>query len=110
MSAPGWGSWSFVPLLWVGLVVAGVWYVTMLRRVRRVTGKPAGPGHWIFYWSGLAVILIALGSPLNTLAVHWLLLAHMTQHVLLSDIAPPLIILGLRAPVLPLGLPRPMLK
>jgi putative membrane protein len=109
-SAPGWGSWSFVPLLWVGLLVAAVWYVSMLRRVRRVTGKPVGPGHWIFYWCGLAVLLIALGSPLNTIAVHWLLSAHMIQHTLLSDIAPPLLILGLRAPVLPLGVPRPLLK
>jgi cytochrome c oxidase assembly factor CtaG len=109
-SAPSWGSWSFVPLLWIGLLAAGAWYVSMLRRVHRVTGKPVGPGHWIFYWSGLAVLLIALGSPLNTIAVHWLLLAHMGQHTLLSDIAPPLIILGLRAPVLPLGVPRPLLK
>jgi len=108
--APGWGSWSVVPLLWVGLLVAGGWYVSMLRRVRRVTGKPVGPGHWCFYFSGLAVILIALGSPLNTIAVHWLLSAHMIQHVLLADIAPPLVILGLRAPVLPLGMPAPLLR
>jgi putative membrane protein len=109
-SVPGWGSWSVVPLLWVGLLVAGTWYVSMLRRVRRVTGKPVGPGHWAFYFSGLAVLLLALGSPLNTLADHWLLSAHMLQHVLLADIAPPLLILGLRAPVLPLGMPAPMLK
>jgi len=110
MSAPGWGSWSFVPLLWVGLLAAAVWYATMLRRVRRVTGVPVGPGHWMFYGSGLVVLLIALGSPLNTIAVHWLLSAHMIQHTLLSDIAPPLLILGLRAPVLPLGLPAPVLR
>ncbi|HSZ03663.1 MAG TPA: cytochrome c oxidase assembly protein [Solirubrobacteraceae bacterium] len=109
-SVPGWGSWSVVPLLWVGLLVAGTWYVSMLRRVQRVTGKPVGPGHWAFYFSGLAVLLLALGSPLNTLADHWLLSAHMLQHVLLADIAPPLLILGLRAPVLPLGMPAPMLK
>jgi cytochrome c oxidase assembly factor CtaG len=108
--APGWGSWSVAPLLWLGLLVVGVWYVSMLRRVRRVTGKRVGPGHWAFYWSGLAVLAIALGSPLNTLAVHWLLSAHMIQHTLLSDVAPPLLILGLRAPVLPLGLPRPLLR
>ena len=107
--AAGWGSWSFVPLLWVGLLAAAVWYATMLRRVRRVTGTPVGPGHWMFYGSGLAVLLVALGSPLNTIAVHWLLSAHMIQHTLLSDIAPPLLILGLRAPVLPLGLPAPVL-
>ncbi len=109
-SAPGWGSWSIVPLLWIGLLVAGGWYVSMLRRVRRITGKPAGPGHWLFYFSGLGVILVALGSPLNTIAVHWLLSAHMVQHVLLADIAPPLVILGLRAPVLPLGMPAPLLR
>jgi putative membrane protein len=108
--APGWGSWSFVPLLWVGLLVAAAWYVRMMRRVRRLTGKSVGPGHWGFYAAGLLVLLIALGSPLNTMAVHWLLSAHMIQHTLLSDIAPPLIILGLRAPVLPLGVPAPLLK
>jgi putative copper resistance protein D len=107
---PGWGSWSFVPLLWAGLIVAAGWYVSMMRRVRRVTGKSVGPGHWVFYFSGLAVLLVALGSPLNTIAVHWLLAAHMLQHTLLADIAPPLLILGLRAPVLPLGLPAPLLK
>jgi putative membrane protein len=107
---PGWGSWSVVPLLWIGLLAAGAWYVWMMRRVRRLTGKSVGPGHWGFYAAGLLVLLIALGSPLNTLAVHWLLSAHMIQHTLLSDIAPPLIILGLRAPVLPLGVPAPLLK
>jgi len=109
-SAPGWGSWSFVPLLWLGLLAATAWYVSMLRRVRRLTGKPVGPGHWLFYFAGLAVLLVALGSPLNTIADHWLLSAHMIQHTLLSDIAPPLVILGLRAPVLPLGAPRALLK
>ena len=107
---PGWGSWSVVPLLWIGLLAAGAWYVWMMRRVRRLTGKSVGPGHWGFYAAGLLVLLIALGSPLNTMAVHWLLSAHMIQHTLLSDIAPPLIILGLRAPVLPLGVPAPLLK
>jgi cytochrome c oxidase assembly factor CtaG len=109
-SAPSWGSWSIVPVLWIGLAVAAVWYVSALRRVRRIIGKPVGPGHWIFYWSGLGVLLIALGSPLNTIAVHWLLSAHMIQHVLLADIAPPLVILGLRAPILPLGVPKPVLR
>src|ERR1035437_8474433 len=110
MNAPGWGSWSFAPLLWIVLVAAGTWYVSMLRRVRRVTGKPVGPGHWLFYWSGLAVLLIALDSPLNAIGDRWLLWAHMSQHVLLAAIAPPLLILGLRAPVLPLGMPRAALR
>ena len=106
-SAPGWGSWAVDPFLWVALLAAGGWYVSMLRRVRRVTGKPVGPGHWLFYFAGLAMLFIALGSPLDPIGDSRLLIAHMLQHVLLADIAPPLLILGLRAPVLPLGMPRP---
>jgi cytochrome c oxidase assembly factor CtaG len=104
--APGWGSWSFDPVLWIVLVAAGTWYVTMLRRVHRRTGKAVGPGHWLPYFSGIAVLLIALDSPIETIGDSWLLWAHMVQHVLIADIAPPLLILGLRAPVLPLGMPR----
>ncbi len=61
MGYPGWGSWSFDPLVWAVLLVAGCFYATMLRRVRRVTGQSVGPGHWLFYFSGLAVLFIALG-------------------------------------------------
>lgn len=110
MHTAGWGTWSVVPLLWVGLLVAAGWYVSMMRRVKQATGKSVRAGHYVPYFLGLLVLLIALGSPLNTLAVHWLLLAHMLQHTLLSDIAPPLIILGLRAPVLPLGVPKAVMR
>jgi putative membrane protein len=108
--APGWGSWSFDPVLWIVLVAAGTWYVTMLRRVHRKTGKEVGAGHWLPYFCGLAVLLVALGSPIDTIGDSWLLWAHMFQHVLIADIAPPLLILGIRAPVLPLGMPRAALK
>src|SRR5437868_2422788 len=110
MHPPGWGSWSLDPSLWIVLLAAGAWYISMLRRVRRVTGKPAGFGHTIFYWSGLAVLLVALDSPLDAIGDSWLLQAHMLQHVLIADIAPPLLILGERAPVLPLGMPRRALR
>ncbi len=106
MNPPGWGTWSFDPVLWIVLVGAGAWYVSMLRRVERRTGKPVGPGHWIPYFAGLAVLLVALDSPLEAIGDSWLLWAHMVQHVLIADIAPPLLLLGLRAPVLPLGMPR----
>jgi cytochrome c oxidase assembly factor CtaG len=107
--APGWGNWSFDPLALLALVAAGGWYASMLRRVRRKTGRHVGPGHWLFYWSGLGVLLIALLSPIDEIGERWLLSAHMLQHTLLSDVAPALIVLGLRAPVLPLGLPRGLL-
>jgi cytochrome c oxidase assembly factor CtaG len=107
--APGWGNWSFEPLALLALLAAGGWYASMLRRVRRKTGRRVGPGHWLFYWSGLGVLLIALLSPIDEIGERWLLSAHTLQHTLLSDVAPALIVLGLRAPVLPLGLPRGLL-
>jgi cytochrome c oxidase assembly factor CtaG len=108
--APGWGSWSFDPVLWIVLAAAVTWYVSMMRRVRRRTGKAVGAGHWLPYFSGIAVLFIALGSPIDVIGDSWLLMAHMIQHVLIADIAPPLLILGLRAPVLPLGMPRAALR
>lgn len=110
MSAPGWGSWTFDPFLWAALLAAAAWYLSMLRRVRVVTGKSVGAGHWVFYFAGLLMLFIALGSPLDPIGDSRLLLAHMLQHVLLADLAPPLLILGLRAPVLPLGVPKAVLR
>jgi putative membrane protein len=107
--APGWGSWSFDPLALALLLAAAWWYASMLARVRRKTGRPVGPGHWLFYWAGLGLLALALLSPVDAISDRWLLSAHTLQHTLLSDIAPALLILGLRAPVLPLGLPRSLL-
>ena len=78
-AVPGWGSWSFDPVLWIVLALAGTWYVSMLRRVHRKTGKAVGPGHWLPYFSGLAVLLIALASPIDVIGDSWLLWAHMVQ-------------------------------
>jgi putative membrane protein len=110
MSAPGWGTWAVDPFLWIALLAAAGWYVSMVRRAGRVRGKPVGAGHWLFYFAGLLVLFIALGSPLDPIGDSRLLLAHMLQHALLADIAPPLLLLGLRAPVLPLGVPRRVLQ
>ncbi len=97
-------------MLWIVLAAAATWYVSMMRRVQRRTGKPVGAGHWLPYFSGIAVLFIALDSPIDAIGDSWLLMAHMIQHVLIADIAPPLLILGLRAPVLPLGMPRSALR
>jgi len=102
-SAPGWGSWSFDPIAILALLAASYVYARMYRRASARTGG-VGPGHWIPYAGGIAALAIALLSPLEAIGHDWLLSAHMLQHVLLSDVAPALIVLGLRSPVLPLGL------
>jgi putative membrane protein len=61
------------------------------------------------WFAGLAALGIALLSPLDRLGETDLLSAHMAQHLLIGDIAAPLIILGLRSPVYAFLLPRPAL-
>lgn len=107
-SIPGWGSWTFEPLPLAALVLAGVLYARAYRRAAARGGPnhAVGAGHWVPYVAGLAVVAVALCSPLDAIGDGYLLSAHMAQHVLLSDIAPALLVLGLRRPLLPLGLSR----
>ncbi|HXR14239.1 MAG TPA: cytochrome c oxidase assembly protein, partial [Solirubrobacteraceae bacterium] len=107
MHAPSWSSWMADPALIVVLLAAAWLYSRGYRRAQRLAGG-RGPGvsHWLPYGLGLLVLAIALMSPLDAIGDGYLLSAHMGQHLLLSDIAPALLVLGLRAPILPLGLPR----
>jgi cytochrome c oxidase assembly factor CtaG len=102
-SVPGWGSWNLDPVAILVLLAASVLYARMYRRAA-ARSTALGAGHWVPYAAGIAVLAIALLSPLDAIGDKWLLSAHMLQHVLLSDVAPALIVLGLRSPVLPLGL------
>ena len=105
-SVPGWGSWTFSPIVIVALLAAGYVYRRMYLRAAARSTKGPGIGHWLPYVCGLLTLAVALMSPLDAIGDEYLLSAHMMQHVLLSDIAPALLVLGLRSPVLPLGLSR----
>jgi len=104
-------SWTFDPLLIVVLVAAAWLYSRAYLRAGRFAGD-RGPGvsHWLPYGLGLVVVGLALMSPLDSIGDRYLLSMHMAQHLLLSDVAPALLILGLRAPVLPLGLAKSGLR
>ena len=106
VSHPGWGSWSFNPIVILALLAAGFLYRRMYMRAAARSTKGPGVGHWLPYVCGLLTLAVALLSPLDPIGDKYLLSAHMMQHVLLSDIAPALLVLGLRSPVLPLGLSR----
>lgn len=67
-------------------------------------GRPIEPRRRLALLAGLLVALIALISPLDWYGEHRLLWAHMVQHLLLGDIAPLLVVLGLSGALL-----RPLL-
>ena len=62
--------------------------------VRRWREVDASPWRLLSFLGGMALILVALVSPVDRLAEQ-LFFMHMTQHLLLLDLAPILILLGL---------------
>ncbi len=108
-TVPGWGSWTFNPIVILALGLAAVVYARAYRRAAS-RSSAVGAGHWVPYAGGLIALAIALLSPLDPIGDRYLLSAHMAQHVLLSDVAPALLVLGLRRPLLPLGLSREALR
>ena len=86
-----WTSWNTDILLGAAFVVAGGCYWWAASRRRRADPWPARS-----FVAGLAVAAVALLSPLDAMSAS-LGSAHMVQHVLLTMVAAPLIVLG--APV-----------
>ena len=63
-----------------------------------------GTGQVTIFLTGVLVLVVALLSPLHELGDNYLLSAHMAQHLLLTLVAPPLLLLGT-----PAWLLRPLL-
>ena len=88
--------WSLQPQVIAALaLVAGVywWRVRDLHRGRRMSGRDRARA--ASFAAGIAVLFAALCSPLDTLGEERLFSMHMLQHLLLADIAPILLLLGL---------------
>ncbi len=102
-------SWRFEPVPVVGLTLAALVYIRGWRRLRGQLPSRFPVERLFSYLAGLGVVFFALASPLDAFA-GWLLIVHMAQHLLLTMVAPPLILLGF--PMLPLltGLPRPFVR
>ena len=80
--------WSFDPSVVAGIILAGFAYVYFGRHLAN-RGRP-----WLF-WAGLTCFVVALVTPLDYASDHYLLSAHMIQHILLTMVGPPLVLAGL---------------
>ncbi len=88
-------SWSLEPVVLAGVALAGWAYLRRWRAVAAELGtRRAGPGRAASFLAGLALILVALISPVDRLSDQ-LFFVHMIQHVLLLDLVPILLICGL---------------
>ncbi len=90
MSAPAASSFSFEPLFLVLAAAAVYGYVGLAKRVERPS-----QGRAALFVLGALLIAVSLNSPLETIAVHYLLVIHLLQNVMIADWAPPLLVLGL---------------
>lgn len=89
VAAPSPWSFEWEPLFVVLVLLAGYTYIRAAR-----THKPAAARRGVFAL-GLVLVLVALCSPIETIARHYLVLFHLLGNVMIADWAPPLLILGL---------------
>jgi cytochrome c oxidase assembly factor CtaG/ferredoxin len=102
-------SWSFPLGPTLGVLVAAVIYLRGWRLARATRPEELPAWRMQSFMAGLLTLWLALASPIDALG-QFLLIAHMTQHLILMSIAPPLLILG--APQVPMlrGLPRVLIR
>jgi cytochrome c oxidase assembly factor CtaG len=92
-------SWSFEPLQLVPVLLVGVLYGRRVLTLRR-RGTPVPAWRIAMFALGLALLVIALASPIAAIGEQRLFSFHMLQHVLLGDLAPLALLLGLTGPIL----------
>ncbi|HEX2032509.1 MAG TPA: cytochrome c oxidase assembly protein [Actinomycetota bacterium] len=91
-------TWHAHPEVWA--LVAGLagGYLWALRRVgrRHVSpgDRPASTGQVVSFLLGVAAVWVAADWPVHEISEERLFSVHMTQHLLLSLVAPPLLLLG----------------
>lgn len=95
-------GWTFDPFQLATVAVLAAAYARRAATLR-ARGRPVSPSRIASFAAGLALLLVALVSPVHELGEEYLAF-HMLQHVLLGDLAPLLVLLGLTGPLL-----RPLL-
>jgi putative membrane protein len=93
---PGFRSWHFEPTVLVGIAVAGFLYFRWIKlhAERHPDEEFVTTKQQVMFVLGLASFIIALISPIDAWA-SYLLSMHMTQHILVTIVGPPLLLLGL---------------
>ncbi len=94
-------GWFSDPAVLAPLLLFAAIYVWRFAKARREAhGRGAGALQAAAFAGGMLALLAALVSPIDGLGEDYLFSAHMVQHVLLGDIAPLLILLGLSRVIL----------
>jgi putative membrane protein len=90
----------------IALALSGAIYIRGWFRTRKARPLQLPAWRAATFMAGMAVLFLVIASPIDTLADD-LLLIHMSQHILLMSVIPPLLALG--APLVPLSIGAPKL-
>lgn len=106
-----WTEFHFDPLVLLVLGALTLAYAVGWRRLRRRGGREwATVPRGIAFLLGINTLVLALVSPLHHLGMDYLLSAHMVQHMMVGDIAPILLCLGVYGPMRFFVVPQPVLR
>jgi putative membrane protein len=83
-------TWPLDVTVYVGLVALFLGHAWLAGTVSDAERK-----HSLYFGLGLAILWLALETPIDTISDRYLESVHMLQHVLLGFVAPPLLLLGL---------------
>ena len=100
-------AWSLHPSVLLGTGLLGALYFYGIGPLRRRynLGPPAAPWQVLSFSLGLLVLIGSLNGPIHDLSDYYLFSIHMTQHLLLTLVLPPLLLAGT-----PGWLLRPLLR
>jgi putative membrane protein len=100
-------DWRWEPSVILGclLMAGGYLYVLGPGRSRFADGGPVAGWRVACFLTAVGLLFLSLASPLDALSDGYLLTAHMVQHLIMTLIVPPLMLLGT-----PGWLLRPLLK
>jgi cytochrome c oxidase assembly factor CtaG len=93
------GPWSLEPLQVLPTALAALLYLVRTRTLAR-SGRPVSAWRQVSFWTGIALVVLALNSPIDSLGEEHFFFVHMAQHVLLGDLAPLFFMLGLTGQIL----------
>jgi putative membrane protein len=100
-------AWSLHPSVLIGTGLLGALYFYGIGPLRRRLdlGPPASAGQVASFSAALTVLLVSLNGPVHDLSDYYLFSVHMLQHLVLTLLFPPLLIMGI-----PGWLLRPLLR
>jgi putative membrane protein len=90
-----WSDWNIEPTVAIGLLVLVAGYLYLTRGVN--ASRPSTRAQKTAFIAGAVTLFVALGPPLDDWSDHYLLLAHMVQHLMLILLAAPLLLHGIPA-------------